>query len=116
MSKKDKAAQPKKYSVKEFVLRMIDKLKNEGYNSIHVVYSGGNQAFTEYFGYKPFEKNADGTVKRDVYSELHEQGVIGMYMTTGGPVIWPADEQPNPNKGKKAKDKKASSKLSTVLS
>lgn len=115
MSKAKKAAGAAKLSVDDFVLRCIDKLKNPDYNSIHVVISGANRAFTEYFGYKPFELNADGTVKRDVYSELADKGVIKMHMVKKGPVIWKADTVPNPNRGK-TKDKKASTKLETVLS
>ena len=119
MSKADKKAAnkaAKKYSVAEFVTRAIPKLANEGYNSIHVVISGLNRAFTEYFGYKPFEKNADGTVKRDVYAELAEQGIINMHMVKRGPIIWLPDTEPNPNRGAKESKKAPSSKLATILS
>lgn len=115
MTKATKAAKAAELSVEDFVLRCIDKLSNDDYNSIHVVISGANRAFTEYFGFQPYEKNADGTVKRDVYTELADKGVIGMHMVKKGPVIWKADTVPNPNRGK-TKDKKASSKLETVLS
>lgn len=117
MSKADKkAAKTAKISTEEFVKRAIKNLANDGYNSIHVVISGCNRAFTEYFGYKPYELNADGTVKRDVYAELADKGVIRMHMVKRGPVIWLPDTEPNPNRGKGKTAKAPSSKLQTILS
>lgn len=117
MTKATKAVKAAKMTVEEFVLRCIEKLANPDYNSIHVVISGANRAFTEYYGYKPFEQNPDGTVKRDIYSELAEKGVIKMHMVKKGPVIWKPDTEPNPNRNQKTKDKKKdSSKLTAILS
>lgn len=81
MSKKSatkvSAAPSAKMTHREFVERSIKALAKPGYTSIHVVYSGFNNAFREYFGEDP----------RAIVDQLAKDGVITLRLAKGGALI-----------------------------
>lgn len=78
-----------KMSHREFVERAIKALKKPGYNSIHVVYSGFNNAFREYFGEEP----------RLHVDQLVKDGVITLRPAKGGALIALPDGEKKENDG-----------------
>lgn len=73
MSKKSQ----KKLSHKEFVERGIKRLRKPPYRGIHVVFSGFNYAFREYFGEDP----------RPILDKLVSEGFISLRPVKGGALI-----------------------------
>ena len=77
-------------SYAEFTQLAILKLRQEGYDGIHVVYSGFNEAFREYF---------PGVDPKETLKKLADEGVIHLRPAKGGAVIGlpdnkkPADSQ-----------------------
>jgi hypothetical protein len=68
----------KKLTIGEFVLRAIDTLAKDGRKTIHVVYSGFNQGFREYFpGEDPVE----------AVKTLAKDGKIDYRLARGGAII-----------------------------
>lgn len=120
MSKEGKANKPK-LTVEEFVKRGVRTLSRrkleltKKFNSCHAVYDGLNEAFTEYFGMRPYEEDAQGNVTRDVYGDLAKKGVIGMHMVKGGPLLWNADEEPKVGTDTKAKSKGHSALVTDIV-
>lgn len=85
ISQEDTTEVPKK----DFVLQAIKKLRVKNYKGIHVVYSGFNEAFRDYFGEDPI-----GYVKR-----LEEEGVVVTRPVKGGVMLYDAAEfQPSASK------------------
>ena len=78
-----------KISEKEFVLRAIDKLRGKNpdgtpkYKGIHVVYSGFNSAFREYF-----QKDPVPVVRR-----LEMEGEVVTKPVKGGVMIYKAGDE-----------------------
>jgi len=66
-----------KMSHREFVERAIIALRKPGYKGIHVVFSGFNEAFREYYGEDP----------RPHVDELVEEGFIVSRPAKGGIMI-----------------------------
>lgn len=81
MSKKQASKTPApsaaKMTHREFVERSIKALVSPGYTRIHVVYSGFNDAFREYFGEDP----------RPYVDQLAKDGVITIRPAKGGASI-----------------------------
>jgi hypothetical protein len=76
----------KKLTVEQFTLQAITNLRNpQKSNGIHVVYSGFNQAFREYFPKKDLKKELQ---------RLVDAGKIVMVPRKGGPMIYLPDEGP----------------------
>ena len=78
-----------KMTHREFVERAIKALKKPNYNGIHVVYSGFNQAFREYFGEDP----------RSHVDQLAKEGVITLRPAKGGALIALADGEKKEGEG-----------------
>lgn len=72
----------KKLAHRTFIERAIRTLRNEGYLGVHVVYSGFNQAFREYYGEDP----------RPVVDQLVEEGFLVRQLARGGVIISLASE------------------------
>jgi hypothetical protein len=68
----------------EFTLLAIEKLREPGFKGIHVVFSGFNKAFADYFGEDPIE-----VVKR-----LDTEGVILSRLARGGAIIYNPENAP----------------------
>lgn len=62
----------------EFVLKAIEKLRTKNYKGIHVVYSGFNEAFREYFQEDPVQ----------CVSELEKQGLVVTHPVKGGVMLY----------------------------
>jgi len=78
----------------EFVLQAIEKLRTKNYKGIHVVYSGFNEAFREYFNEDPVQ----------CVSELEEQGLVVTHPVKGGVMLYNAkDMNPRVEKSKQSK-------------
>ena len=67
---------------KEFVERAIRTLRNPKYKGIHVVYSGFNQAFRQYYKKEP----------RPVLDKLAAEGLIVVRPARGGAIIMLASD------------------------
>ena len=63
----------------QFAIKAIKALRKDGYEGIHVVYSGFNQAFREYF--------PDADV-REATATLSAQGIIRMTPCKGGAMMF----------------------------
>lgn len=96
MSKKSAAKTPvapaAKMTHREFVERSIKALAKPGYHSIHVVYSGFNNAFREYFGEDP----------RPHVDQLAKDGVITLRPAKGGALIALPDGEKKESEGPNA--------------
>ncbi|MGV7221335.1 MAG: ATP-dependent DNA helicase [Nitrospinales bacterium] len=90
-----------KLSVEEFVLNSINNLRTKNYKGIHVVYSGFNKAFREYFDADPVE-----SVK-----ELEKKGLVKTRPVKGGVMLYASNE----NIVLGSKKKGVSSTLSKIL-
>ncbi len=66
----------------EFILNAIRRLRTENYKGIHVVYSGFNKEFREYFNADPVE-----AVKK-----LERKGVVVTRPVKGGVMLYIAEE------------------------
>lgn len=76
-----------KLTEKEFITKAIKTLRKPPYKGIHVVYSGLNQAFREYFpGQSPVEAIA----------KLEQDGIVAVKPVKGGVMIYLAEDQPEP--------------------
>jgi len=64
----------------EFVLRAIRNLKTEKYKGVHVVHSGFNRAFRDYFG---DEADPIGTT-----TQMRKDGKIAVFLTKGGASLY----------------------------
>ena len=75
----------------QFILKAITSLRNEGYNGIHTVYSGFNEAFRLKFpGMDPIMET----------KKMELQGKIVVRFVRGGAILYLPDEAPKvPNKG-----------------
>ena len=85
----------KRISEYDFVIRAIKKLRKPPYKGIHVVYSGFNQAFREYFNKDPVE----------VTTKLAEEGKIVTRPVRGGVTLYLPEDAPAPRVAKRALDK-----------
>lgn len=103
-----KEANPTKLLSKEdFVFAALEKLRKPGYAGIHVVFSGFNEAFREYF------KGADPIAFVD---GLVEKGVLEKRPARGGVIIKLAEKKPGvPGKKKKDGPSKVQSTLNKIL-
>ncbi len=90
-----------KLSEEEFVLNAIKNLRTGNYKGIHVVYSGFNKAFREYFDADPVE-----SVKK-----LEKNGVVVTRPVKGGVMLYNSKEYSVPS----SKKKEASNTLSKIL-
>lgn len=90
-----------KLSEEEFVINAIKNLRTKKYKGIHVVYSGFNKAFREYFDADPIE-----SVKI-----LEEKGVVVTRPVKGGVMLYDSKEYTVPNSKKKG----VSDTLSKIL-
>ena len=93
------AKKQKKLTVEEFVFQAIRNLRTEKSKGIHVVFSGFNKAFREYF---------PGKEPKDELAKLVEAGKIELQARRGGPMMYLAGEAP---KG----DQKAEDALRRIL-
>jgi ATP-dependent DNA helicase PIF1 len=84
----------------EFVLQAIEKLRTKNYKGIHVVYSGFNEAFREYFNQDPIQW----------VSDLEKQGLVVTHPVKGGVMLYNANDV-----SAKAEMKKQSKTLSKIL-
>lgn len=91
----------KKLSHQEFTLQAIKKLRTGDYKGIHVVYSGFNKAFRDYFGSDPVE-----AVKK-----LEEKGVVVTHPVRGGVMLYDARESQRPAQNRS----RSRDPLSTIL-
>ena len=73
-----------KLSEAQFVKQAIVSLRRGDYKGIHVVYSGFNTAFTEYFGKNP----------KEATEALQKQGVVVVRPTRGGAMLYLAEDAP----------------------
>lgn len=71
---------------KEFIAAAIVGLRKPGHTGIHVVFSGFNDAFRQYYGEDP----------RPTTQFLFQEGFISIVMAKGGPMINLAKDRPNP--------------------
>ena len=85
----------KNISEYDFVVKAIKKLRKPPYKGIHVVYSGFNQAFREYFNKDPVE----------VTTKLAEEGKIVTRPVRGGVTLYLPEDAPAPRVAKIALDK-----------
>lgn len=86
----------KELSEEEFVLQAIKKLRTKNYKGIHVVYSGFNEAFREYFNEDPIE----------YVSALEKEGIVATHPVKGGVMLYDAnDVESKKDKRSKALDK-----------
>ena len=83
----------------EFVLQAVKKLRTGNFKGIHVVYSGFNEAFREYFN--------DDPVK--FVKELEEKGIVSTRPVRGGVMLYVSSERST--SGAKKKTSKALSKI-----
>ena len=90
-----KSSDEKRISEYEFVVKAIKKLRKPPYKGIHVVYSGFNQAFREYFNKDPVE----------VTTKLAEEGKIVTRPVRGGVTLYLPEDAPAPRAAKSALDK-----------
>ncbi len=96
-----------KLSVKEFVERSIKTLRKEGYTNIHVVFSGFNAAFRQYYGEDP----------RPHIDQLVKDGFLTQRPARGGVMIALASEQSQQAKEKNANtDASPNAALAKILS
>lgn len=72
----------RKLNRRNFVLNAIDSLRRGKYKGIHVVYSGFNEAYREYYGEDP----------REYIDELVETGIIAKRIVRGGIIILRAED------------------------
>jgi hypothetical protein len=79
----------KKLNHEEFCLRAIEKLRKEPYKGIHVVYSGFNNAFKEYFGVDA----------REITDQLQREGKIRIVPCKGGAIMYKPEDAPNSTTG-----------------
>lgn len=84
----------------EFVLQAIEKLRTKNYKGIHVVYSGFNEAFREYFNEDPIQ----------CVSYLEKQGLVVTHPVKGGVMLYNANDV-----SAKAEINKQSKTLSKIL-
>ena len=82
-----------KLDPREFVLRAINKLRGS-HRGIHVVFSGFNQAFREYYGYDP----------KETVDQMANDKVIDIKPARGGIMIYPHDPNYVPDKVKRTID------------
>jgi len=68
----------RKLTTEEFVLLAIDKLKQDGRETVHTVFSGFNKAFREYF---------DGQDPVEEVKVLAKAGKISYRLCRGGAII-----------------------------
>src|SRR3989344_484613 len=87
-------------SKEEFILQAIEKLRTKNYKGIHVVYSGFNEAFREYFNEDPIQ----------CVSELEKQGLVVTHPVKGGVMLYNANDI-----SAKAEMNKQSKTLSKIL-
>jgi len=79
-------SEERRISEYDFVVRAIKKLRKHPYKGIHVVYSGFNRAFREYFGKDPIEATTG----------LAEEGKIIIRPVKHGVMLYLPDEAPEP--------------------
>ena len=70
--------QKRKVSKRKFVLNAVHTLRKSGYLGIHVVYSGFNQAFRDYYGEDPIAE----------VDKLVEAGVVIKQPVRGGVMLY----------------------------
>lgn len=87
-----------KMSYREFVRMMIHELRKPSYTGIHVVYSGFNERFREYYDEDP----------RPVIDQLVDEGFLKIFQKTGGPIIFLASEYVPKGQRKQGEKKPAS--------
>src|SRR3989344_6034278 len=95
----------RKLNKKIFVLRAIHTLRKQGYLGIHVVYSGFNKAFRDYYNEDPIVEVA----------KLVKDGHIVLNPVKGGVMLYDAEEYKKSNFSKKAREKSSASILSKIL-
>ena len=66
-----------KVSLKEFVEKVIKAKRKAPYKGVHVVFSGFNEYFREYYGFDP----------RQYIDQLVEEGFLTKVVTKGGAII-----------------------------
>ena len=94
--------QTEKLTHKEFVLRALKALAKPPYKGIHVVYSGFNEAFRQYYGAEP----------RPVIDAMVDEGFLASHVARGGAIIMLATEE-----GKKHReDRECDAALTKILS
>lgn len=89
----------RKMNKKTFVLNAIHKLRKQGYLGIHVVYSGFNVAFRQYYDEDPIA----------AVDKLVESGAVIKQPVKGGVMLYDYEEYKKSNfarKGKEASDSK----------
>ena len=94
-----------KMSHKEFVERSIKALRNPKYKGIHVVYTGFNEAFRQYFDEEP----------RPIVEQLVKEGFLVSSPAKGGAIIALASEYAEKTLPKKATGSNASAALAKIL-
>jgi hypothetical protein len=76
----------KKLSHEEFVRKAVVSLRKEPYKGIHIVYSGFNEAFRQYF---------PGEDPREATAALEAQGVVKIVPKKGGAIMYLAEDAQN---------------------
>lgn len=92
-------AKKAKLTPKEFVLRAYEKLRDPKYKGLHVVYSGFNEAFREYY-------RDEGLDVREVIDELVKEEFIKKAPARGGIKIYLPKDAPATHREKGASLKK----------
>ena len=82
-----------KLSYKEFIRKVIIKLRTGKYKGIHSVYSGFNEAFKKYF-------NGEDPVK--ITNQLAKEGKIVIRPAKGGVVLYLTEDAPTTSRGEEA--------------
>lgn len=75
-----KAASEPKLTPEAFVLQAVAALKTEKYKGVHVVRSGFNQAFRDYFG-----KEADPI---ETTTQMRKEGKLAIFLAKGGASLY----------------------------
>jgi hypothetical protein len=95
----------RKLSREDFIVQGILNLRKEPYKGIHVVYSGFNKAFMDYFGES----------SKEYIDVLVEEGLLVKFLARGGVIIGLAVDFPKKERRKKTGRPPHSDTLKKIL-
>jgi len=95
----------RKMNKKIFVLKAIHSLRKQGYLGIHVVYSGFNKAFRDYYNEDPIPE----------VQKLVNEGHIILMPVKGGVMLYDPAEYKKSAFDKKSKEPKSEDVLKKIL-
>ena len=95
----------RKLNKKIFVLKAIHTLRKQGFLGIHVVYSGFNKAFRDYYDEDPIVEVA----------KLVKDGHIVLTPVKGGVMLYDAEEYKKTNFNRKTKEKDSENILNKII-